>query len=225
MGILTTLQAIQIGIDSIRQRNDIPQKTKENAIHLLQGIEKADWYREWDKEKVIKVLTEYKERTGITPSTNTLKEYGMPKGVTIQSLFHISPSLFLKRLFPDNRTMRYANLEVSNPFGFENQEDWLNCFIEQFNKHKTEIDNSKRYNLVRDNNTPTWGTIAKHCGLTTWKELMKKAGVEYQEKKIQTATNIHIVNFTSPLVTKLEAINQRRAELNAELLDILSIRK
>ena len=39
MSIISTEKAIQIGIESIRQRDDIPPKTKEHALKLLGKLE------------------------------------------------------------------------------------------------------------------------------------------------------------------------------------------
>ena len=225
MSILSTEKAIILGIESIELRTDIPPKTKEQAICLLRSLEKSDWHKSWDKESVIKALKDYKERTGRAPTVTNLKEHGMPKSVTIYSLFHISPSLLLKRLFPENINLRYVNPEIFNPFGFDSEEDWLSCFIEQFNKNKHKGINCRQYNILRDKNTPTRETIARHCGLSSWAELMKKAGVEYPEKKRQIAQRLYVSDAKSPIVEQLKELTRERERLNNELLQILSGKK
>ena len=188
MSILSTVQAIDLGIASIEARDDIPPKTKEQAIRLLKSLEQADWHKSWSKESVIDALNAYKERTGRAPTVTNLKEHGMPKGVTIQSLFHMSPSLLLKRLFP------------------------------QFNKHKEEGMCCRQFNVLRDECTPTWETVARHCKIATWTELMKKAEVEYINPKIETVSSFEIVGFKSPLAEKLEALNEERKQIVAEYI-------
>ena len=225
MSIISTEKAIQIGIESIRQRDDIPPKTKEQALKLLGKLEQADWYKSWTKETIIAALNDYKERTGRAPTVTNLKEHGMPKSVTIRSVFNMSPSLLLKRLFPENRTLKVVNPELSNPFGFETQDDWLNCFIEQFNKHKKEGMSSKTYNCLRDKGTPAWDTIANHCKISGWNELMKKAKVKYVKKPREAVHNIYISDATSPLVEKLNALNEERKRLNQEFFDFVNQRK
>ena len=220
MSIISTEQAIQIGIESIRLREDIPPKTKEQALRLLGKLEQADWYRNWTKESIIEALNDYKERTGKAPTVTNLKERGMPNSVTVRSVFHMSPSLVLKRLFPENRRINGADSEILNSFGFETEDDWLNCFVEQFNKHREEGMCCKTYNALRDNGTPAWNTIAHHCKITSWSELMKKTGVEYIKNKRETAHDIYISNATSPLVDKLEALMKERRKLNQELIDL-----
>lgn len=221
MSILSTEQALALGIASIEARQDIPPKTKENAIALLQSLKQADWHRNWTKESVVKVLNDYKERTGCAPTVTTLKEHGMPKGVTIQSLFKMSPSLLLKRLFPDNRKMRFVNPTLSNPYGFETAEEWLQCFAEQFNKHKAEGMNCRQFNVLRDEGTPTWETVARHCKLSTWTALIEKSGVQFVKKRPVTAKTIAVIDCKSPFVEKLESANRERERLNNQFMVLL----
>ena len=225
MSIITTAEAIRIGIESIEARADIPPKTQLDAIRLLRSLEKADWHRNWTRESIIQALNEYKERTGKAPTVTNLKEHGMPKGVTIQKVFQMSPSLLLKRLFPENRKMKHVNPALSNPYGFDSEIEWLNCFREQFEKHKHEDMSCKQYNVLRDESTPTWNTIARYCKISGWTALMKKAGVAYPEKRIETAHDIRVVSASSPIVEKLEAINREKERLTREYLDAIVSRR
>ena len=61
--------------------------------------------------------------------------------------------------------------------------------------------------------------------MSSWAELMKKAGVEYPEKKHQIAQRIYVSDAKSPIVEQLTEINRERERLNAELLQILSGKK
>ena len=225
MSILSTLQAIQLGIESIEARSDIPARKKEQAIKLLSSLEKSDWYKNWSKESVIKALNDYKERNGRAPTVTNLKEHGMPKGVTIQSLFNMKPSLLLKLLFPENRNLKHNNPEISNPFGFEKPEDWLNCFTVQFNKHKEEGMNCRQFNFLRDEGTPTWETIARHCKISTWTSLMEKAGVKYIKPKRETAKNLELNDFKSPICEKLDALNRERRQIIDEFVELVNERE
>lgn len=222
MSILSTLQAISLGIESIKKRSDLPQKKQQEAIKILERLSSRDWYINWDKESIIKALRDYKERTGKAPTVTNLVETGMPKSITIQSHFQMRASLLLKQLFPENRNLDNKKTIYHNPFGFNTEDEWLNCFIEQFNKHSNKNMTSQNYNILRDKGTPTWGTIAKNCGMSTWGDLMKRAGVEYPAKKNKTATNVKIRNTDSPTLKKLEELNTQRYLLNLELYEILT---
>lgn len=61
--------------------------------------------------------------------------------------------------------------------------------------------------------------------MSSWAELMKKAGVEYPEKKRQIAQRLYVSDAKSPIVEQLTEINRERERLNAELLQILSGKK
>lgn len=92
MSILSTIQAIEIAIESIEGREDLPVKTREEAIQRLKNMSDRDWYIKWDKESIIQALNDYKTRTGKAPTVTNLVETGMPKSLTIQSHFHMKAS-------------------------------------------------------------------------------------------------------------------------------------
>lgn len=225
MGILSATQAIQIAIDSIEQRNDLPPRKQEEAIQIMSNILEQEWYIKWDQQSIIDSLKEFKKKTGKAPTVTDLTEKGMPKSLTIQTHFHMSASLLLKQLFPENRVIKKS----TNIYGFKTEDDWLNCFAEQFEKHKKQGMSCRRYDLLRDKGTPSWNTITRHCGYISWSEAIKRTKVDINytnyNKKIKTATNIHIANTTSPTIEKFEAINKQRKELNLELYNILTNKK
>ncbi len=225
MSILSTAQALQLAVSSVEQRSDLPPKTKAQAIKLLQSLEQADWHRSWTKESILEALNDYKQRTGKAPTVTSLKEHGMPKSVTVQAVFQMSPSLLLKRLFPENQKQRHVNPTLSNPFGFETAEDWLNCFREQFDKHKTEGISSRRYNALRDPNTPTWETIARHCKISTWTELIETAEVKYIKHQRAAAAPVRITGCKSPYLEKLEQINAEHDRLIQQLIEFTDERE
>lgn len=225
MSILTIMQAIQIGIESIEKRNDLPPQTQQEAIKIIKRIAGRDWYIHWDKDSIIKALQDYKQRTGKAPTVTNLTETGMPKSLTIQTHFNMKASLLLKQLFPENRNTKKQIVKRNNIYGFNTKQQWLDCFSEQFNKHLCDDMCSKRYDLLRDEGTPTWNTIARHCGLSSWIKLMDEAGVEYSQKKFKTAKELYISSTTSPTVEALNAANQERKRLNNELYQLLSIKK
>lgn len=219
MGYFSIHKAIEIAIGSIKSNNDLSPKTKKETIRILNNIAKRDYFTYWDKGKIIRTLKDYKERTGLTPTVTTLTEVGMPKATTVQSIFHIKASLFLKQLFPEKRKTRHDKM-YTNPYGFNTEEAWLKCFKEQF--EKCGYPTSKRYNALRDKDTPTWNTIARYLGLSTWSELMSRAEVNYPDKKA-TAQAVKIQSTVSPTMRKLEQINSEKRKLNDELLDLLKL--
>lgn len=211
--------AFSVAIDSVKLRTDLTEKQKNEIVSLLHNAAQRDWFVHWDKEKIIQALMDYKDRTGRAPTVTNLCETGMPKSVTIQTHCGMKASLFLKQLFPENRPTKQAVALRYNPYGFETMDDWLECFTIQFTKH---IDGmcAKKYNIVRDEGTPTWETIARHCQCANWKELMEKAGVEYSKNKVQNVTQLYVADAGSPLITKFEKLNEERRQLNQELFEI-----
>ncbi len=199
MSASTTIDALKIGIESIQLRTDLTDKTKSDCVRLLQAMMGRDWYIHWDKQSIIEALMAYKEEHGVAPTVTNLAERGMPKNLTIQTHFNMKASLLLKRLFPEQRARR-----KQNPWGLENREEWLACFREQFDKHKANGMTSRKYDVLRDPSTPSWGTIARYCGIDTWTELLTAAGVEAPGKGAKTATTIRVSRSVSPLLEDIE---------------------
>lgn len=217
--MITTMEALEYAISILNEQPNTDKNTK--MIMILNKMKRRDVFIQWNEETIIERLMQFKEENGYAPTTTNLSEYGMPSSTTIQSHFHIKPAIFLRQLFPElcvEQPKTYKSL-----YEFETEEDWLNCFREQFNKHIKEDMKAKSYNLVRDANTPTWETIAKHCEVTNWGGLMKRAGVQYPN--VTPTKHISSVSVHSPSLDKLTQINQERQRLNDELLEILSNKK
>lgn len=215
----TIADAIQLGIESIQMREDLTEKKREAAIKLLTGLLKRDWYNNWDKDSIIKALFDYRERNGVAPTVTNLSEFGMPKNTTIETHFHMKASLLLKQLFPETKT---RVIKKRNDFGFTRTEEWLSCFVEQFNKHLSEgITSGRQYDILRDPGTPAWETIARNCDISSWTDLMRVAGVGYLDKQKQDAKIISINRTSSPSMERLEHLISQRRILNSELNSIL----
>lgn len=210
MSILTISQALEIAIESVEKREDIFPATKKEALEKLKKLSKKDWYKQWDKDLIINALKQFETDNGRTPSVTDLKEVGMPNSLTIQTYFHMSASKFLQFLFPSRdygSSRKYRHL-------YRTTNDWLECFKQQFNKNIENGLCGKKYNQLRDINTPMWETIARHCGVHTWGELTTLAGVETPQAKRRKQQPLFIAYTTSPTIKRLEQLNKQAEELN-----------
>lgn len=219
MGMLSIFQAIDIAIESVEKRIDITPAKKREVLYLLNQVKKKDCYTQWNKDSIIEYLQKWRDEHGRPPTTTNLREVGMPHAATIQRYFDMSPSALLKQLFPELIPFHRV---VVNEWGFTTEQEWLDCFKEQFNKHLCENMSSKKYDVVRDKDTPTWGTIARHCDIVGWQELMKRAGVTYLNKnKIKTAkANELKLNMRSPFLEKVNELNKERDRHLKELYEV-----
>ncbi len=213
-------KVLQLAIESIALRTDLPEKQKEYLILQLQKYEQRDWYHRWDKDSILKALQDYKERTGSAPTVTSLKEPGMPKSLTIKNTFHMDASAFLRRLFPELNQMRHCNPTYGSPFGYQTKEAWLGCFRSQFKKHRAEITSAKMYNIVKDADTPTWGTICNHTGVSTWTELMELADVRYAKRTANTK-HLTLTSASSPFLDRFQKLSDERKALNMEFMELL----
>lgn len=197
---ITTLKAIEIAIDAIRQ---LPN-TEENleAIKRLEGIRGNDRIIKWTKEMVFERLNEWKVEHGRNPTVTSLIEPGMPKAVTVQRLFDMRASAFLSIYYPkeDRKPCR-------NKYSTKTYQEWIDIFVEQYENIRPK--SSREYNGKRDKSTPTWYTIARYLNVYTWNELIKLTEVDTSCLTTYCPYDInkeYTVNSTSSLYEKLEKI-------------------
>lgn len=208
---------MEIAIQSVEQRSDLTDTGKKDVLKKLYSITKTVTRNNWNKETIIEALHKYRNIHGKPPAVLDLTSEDLPSGYVIISHFHCSPATLLRREFPETKRAR-----AQNAFGFSTEQEWIDCFSKQFNKHLYPGMNSRKYNQLRDKGTPAWETIARNTGYTTWHELMEKAGVKYLGSRgIETAQVLVVKESVSPIVSKLDEINSERRALNDELKQIL----
>lgn len=221
MSILSIGEAIDLAMESVELRDDIPPRTKLCTINGLKSLKQRDYYKKWDKEKIISKIKEWTEENGRVPRSSNFNEFGMPHPATIRQHFGTTPAALVRRLYPD---LALTHSEI-NKWGFVTKEDWINCFREQFIKHSDVIANERMYDGLRDKNTPCAGTIIRNCNFQNWNELLKYAKVEYQNKKDKVTAlddDIKLTNSYSPTLAKFEALNQERNRHLQELYDVVT---
>lgn len=211
---MTTKEALKIAITALQEKE--PTEKTNKAIKQLQYFQKREIVTKWDKEKIIAALNNWKERHNKIPTVTNLVEPDMPGASIIQKHFNTSASALLHKLYPVNDdSERYKGR-----YGFESNDDWLNCFREQFLKHRDKkYFSSKTYNKFRDKGTPAWSTIAEHCGVMGWLELMRLANVKYVHRRLSEPTEIKVVDIKSPLLERYIAAVKKKEELYKEFLD------
>ena len=216
MSMFSIHQALDVAIESVEMRTDMTYKQQQEVLFLLNRMKTKDCYNKWDKESIIECLMKWKEEHGRPPTTTNLREVGMPHAATIQRFFDMTPSVFLKQLFPELIPFHRV---VVNEWGFTTDQEWLDCFAEQFNKHICQDMSSKKYDVLRDENTPAWGTIARHCKIVGWLELMERAGVTYPDK-IDTAEELVVRKVESPVIKQWNDLLDKQDRHLKELYEV-----
>ena len=211
---VTIKAAMDMAIRALQEKEQTEEVTQ--AIHRLQQLAKRDLVAQWSRESILEALENWrKAHDGQAPTVTALAEPGMPGCNIIQKHFGMRASAFLRQQYPQKVTPRHR----PNRYGFTMEQDWLDCFREQFEKHcLDEGFSSKTYNVLRDKNTPLWATIAYNVGTSQWGELMQKAGVSYPNRQ-QNAdpARMHMGVAYHPLYDQLEEC-LKRAEEHRKLL-------
>lgn len=213
-------EAIRIAIESVKIRADISEASRRETLKKLNALSKNVWYKSWDKESIKEAIHKFKDQHGRIPNTADLARIELPSYNIIRAHFHLSYSTFIAQEFPEYRF--YKPNPKTNRYDALTVDEWIQFFVEQFNKHLCPEMNGRVYNQLRDRGTPTWDTIARYTGDITWTRLMKHAGVKYLGTRgIETAQVLVIDNTESPLIKKLDEMSLERKRLNDELRDIL----
>lgn len=177
---MTHKEALSYAISAIEQ---LPRsKSGDEAILILDRISESCRYIRWTQESVFEALNQWKKEHGRNPIVSDLSEPNMPKKVTVKRLFNMNPSSFLNLYYPREKKKK----PLSKYEGLS-KEDHIAIFIAQYQKHKPK--SSKEYDLFRDSDTPMWLTVARHCGITKWSELLALTGVERYGRVSDTSTS------------------------------------
>lgn len=216
---VTIKTAIDMAIEALQEK----EQTKEvrQAIHKLQALAKRELITNWSQKAILEALENWRKvHDGKTPTVTNLVEPGMPGANIIKKHFGVSASSFLRKQYPEG----YETQKMPpNRYGFTCQQDWLDCFRRQFEKHcKEEGFSSKTYNILRDKNTPLWATIAYHVGTSQWGELMKKAGVKYPLRHENAPADMsYKLSSYSPTLEKWDACLNKAIEHRKALEEML----
>lgn len=218
--MLSYEDAINYAIESVKRDTILPDGRKAGTIDKLNRLMKRVWYMKWDEKSIVDALKNFEKEQGRPPRVSDLKEKNMPKESTIRNIFHVEAKTLLKELFPQEK--KHSNTGKSKFYRYKTEEEWLECFRTQFNKHiKGKYKNGNWYNILKDENTPSRATIEKFCKVSGWTELMAKAGVQY-EVKVETAKEIKVVDATCITLEKMKKLNEESARMNLEILELLS---
>lgn len=214
---MTAKEAIDIAISELEIHHDNLQY--QEAVKVLQKFQRKDMVMKWSKEKILLSLDTWEKQHGVPPTVTNLIEPGMPGAGIIQKYFGVKASAFLRSKYG----VRNSPTKHKNKYGFTTQDDWLNCFRDQFNKHSNDQEfNSKTYNVLKDDGTPLWETIAKHCGISQWSKLLKLANVHYPNKiKNQEPGTVAVTSIKSLWLERFELAVKQREILNDKLIECI----
>lgn len=195
---ISRLRAIDIAVMAIKQLPD--SNENRQAVERLLNMRADCRVIRWTKKSVHLALDEWAAAHGRNPTVTDLAEPDMPKAVTIQKLFDMKASAFLNIYYPSEKSKT-----KSSRYSVRTKEEWISDFISQYNFIRPL--SAREYNVKRDNDSPTWLTVARYLDVATWRELLELTGV----KKF-TAENIssYTVEHTSPAYEKISSLLENR---------------
>ena len=177
---------------------------KEEIISRLNELKDKPFITNWTKELVFERLNEWKDSHGRNPTMTDLAEPGMPKAAQIKRLFDMKATAFLNIYYPSSKakhpTSRYTQ---------KSKDEYIEEFITQYERIKPRTE--KEYNAARNKESPTWMTIARYVGVTSWGELLKITKVDTSHlRKNKEVTHITVTykdELMEHLVESVDKLN------------------
>ena len=94
-----------------------------------------------------------------------------------------------------------------NKYNFQSTDEWIECFVEQYNKHYTNKMGGRTYNSLRDIGTPMWETIARNCGMRRWSDLVHRANRIQRQKKIFNSHSLQLSKSICDIIRIMDIYN------------------
>lgn len=170
--IMTRRKAIPKAIELLQC---LPQT--EEVVEVIQALKKysSTPLDRWDAASVYEALDEWTEsHDGIPPKVkecDTHKE--LPSHMVFEKLFGKTAREFLNDYYGE---MEYVRIGRHGTRCVDDQYDFLEIFKNEFERIQPAT--SKIYDACRNPETPSWGTIARRCKVSSWSELVTLSGVE-----------------------------------------------
>ena len=166
---MTRKQAVCRALELLESLGPSPEIA--GVIEKLQEVYAEMPFTRWSEDTVHDTLRQFAAERGRNPTAADLKRRGMPPHTVIRLRFGMTAKAFLDTYYPP-APGGYA----SGPYGWKSKEDWTQDFIRQY-KEKKPV-SGQRYNAVRDAGSPSWLTIAKYNGGTSWRGLRRSLGLK-----------------------------------------------
>ena len=170
--IMTRRKAIPKAIELLQC---LPQT--EEVVEVIQALKKysSTPLDRWDAASVYEALDEWTEsHNGIPPKIKECDSHKeLPSHMVFEKLFGKTAREFLNDYYGE---MEYVRIGRHRTRCVDDQYDFLEIFKNEFERIQPAT--SKIYDACRNPETPSWGTIARRCKVSSWSELVTLSGVE-----------------------------------------------
>lgn len=160
--IMTRRKAIPKAIELLQC---LPQT--EEVVEVIQALKKysSTPLDRWDAASVYEALDEWtKSHNGIPPKIKECDSHKeLPSHMIFEKLFGKTAREFLNDYYGE---MEYVRIGRHGTRCVDDQYDFLEIFKNEFERIQPAT--SKIYDACRNPETPSWGTIARRCKVSSW---------------------------------------------------------
>lgn len=158
---MTRSESLYIAI-SIVSTSKHPEK--QQIIEGLQKCVHTVSNRKWNEENIFAACDKVLTRKG-SLSASDFKCKDMPSHTDIAQVFHMSAKQFRDTYYPLK-----TDIPSTSPYCKHTVKEWTDSFISDYKRVMPKTQDE--YNRLRAPSLPTWNTIAKMNGLTSWNNLL-----------------------------------------------------
>ena len=154
----------------IVERSRITVARKREILKKLDLCRQELPFASWSKEAIFDACDDYVKSTDGILTTSAFMKKGMPSHAVITLRFGMTAKEFRDKYYPLKLTPPVSPYH-HHPVSF-----WNSRFVSEYNRIRPS--SAVKYNKLRDKKFPSWVTVAKMNGLTTWRQLLDKLGLE-----------------------------------------------
>lgn len=158
---MTRLESLYIAI-SIISESDHQEK-----VQIIEGLQKCIRTlsnRKWTEENIITACNKVYQTKGCLLASD-FKRKDMPSHTDIAQVFHMTAKQFRDTYYPPK-----TDIPANSPFCTHSVAEWTSMFLEDYKRIRPKT--QAEYNKLRSPSLPTWNTIAKMNGVTSWNNLL-----------------------------------------------------
>lgn len=166
---MTRRQAIRESMKMVEKSRISADRKKEMLQALQLCLDELPFAR-WSKEAIFDACDDFIQSRNQNLTTGCFSLTGMPSHSTIKHRFGMTAKEFRDKYYP------LVNRNPRSPYRSHPVEYWNERFIKDFNEIMASSQDD--YNKRRDQDLPSWFTLARMNGLSTWTALLDLLGLK-----------------------------------------------
>ncbi len=176
----------------------LPEEQKNNLVKMLTLCVTELPFTKWSENAIYDACDQFLLDHGRVPSISEFDRSGLPSHPVVQRRLGISVREFRERYFRD---------ELEKQKAAPDREVILRNFTDEYKR--IGFTTQKGYDQHRSAGQPSAQTILKYIGVTSWRDLLKLAGIEPTQRKFGAKRKTSFSQFTVTVTYPWDKVKQQ----------------